>query len=95
MIYGRDATLTCNITVCPSNAVVTWIGGPNYILLGFDDYSTNPSKYELVSRYTSAEFDLIIKGFNFSDANVEYTCSCGFLQFTNKLTLNNFNFICK
>lgn len=95
MIYGRDATLTCNGKSCPSKAIKKWIGGPYYNLLCFDDYSTDISKYEMMSNETRQDFDLMIKGFNFSDANCEYTCSCGFLQYTNTLILGDSNFICK
>lgn len=94
MIYGREATLTCNGYSCPSKAIKKWIGGPNYNLLCFDDYSTDSAKYEMMSNYTP-KFDLMIKSFNYFDANCEYTCSCGFLQYTKMLKLAHLNFIRK
>lgn len=95
LIYGQVATLTCYGTSCPLKAIKKWLGGPNYNLLCFDDYSTKPTKYEMMSNNTRPEFELMIKGFNFVDANCEYACSCGFLQYTNMLQLDDSNFICK
>lgn len=43
----------------------------------------------------SVNFDIMIMNFSVSDTNCEYTCACGFLQYTNKLKLENLNFICK
>lgn len=95
IIYGKHVTLTCNGNSCASESIKKWIGGPNYNLLCFNGFSTEPKKYEMVSNDTWEEFELMIKNFNFSDVNCSYMCSCGFLQYTNVLKLDASNFICK
>lgn len=83
LVLGMEARLSCNGNNCLQNGK-TWLGGNNYDLLCFDDQSNNPSKYEMTSNGTT--FDLTIKNLNLTDLNCEYTCTCGFQQYTNMLT---------
>lgn len=64
-----------------------WLGGKNYDLLCIDDISKNNLKYEMKSN--GGDFELIIKTLNFSDLNCEYTCACGFNQYTDILKLDD------
>ncbi|VDI14699.1 Hypothetical predicted protein, partial [Mytilus galloprovincialis] len=82
LVIGEEARLSCNGNNCPQNTK-TWLGGKNYDLLCFDDQSKNPSKYEMTSLGTT--FELTIKDLNLTDFNCEYTCTCGFQQYTNML----------
>ncbi|CAC5424081.1 unnamed protein product [Mytilus coruscus] len=93
LVYGQDVTLACNVMSCQPNTAKMWIGGPNFNLLCFDGYSTNKNKYEMMFNHSRHEYDLIIRGFNFSDANCHYACSCGLQRYTNKLKLKDSNFI--
>lgn len=95
MVYGQNVTLTCYGISCQPYAVKIWIGGPNAHMLYYDGYSSNKNKYEIKFNHSGHEYDLIIRGFNFSDANCYYTCSCGLQQYTNRLELTDSNFICE
>lgn len=93
---GDEAILSCNFNdFSPCNMQKTWYGGRRYDLLCYDDNSTNWSKYEMKSYDTSLDSSLIIKQFDFTDINCEYTCACGFNIDTHVLKLDDFNFICK
>lgn len=92
LIIGKEVKLSCNGEDCSPNTR-KWLGGKNYDILCFNDQSKNPSKYEMMSNGTN--FDLIIKNFNFTDVNCEYTCTCGFQQYTNMLTVDARDIICK
>ncbi|VDI50198.1 Hypothetical predicted protein [Mytilus galloprovincialis] len=87
VIIGKEAVLVCRGYNCPSGDTKQWLGGKNYDLLCFDNQSKNISKYEMRSNGT--DFELKIKSLNFSDLNCEYTCSCGFHQYTNMLKLDD------
>ncbi|VDI15029.1 Hypothetical predicted protein [Mytilus galloprovincialis] len=93
VIFGEEAILSCKAQACRPNTRKKWIGGKKYDLLGFDNNSTNPSKYKMMTSGNSVNFDIMIMNFSVSDTNCEYTCACGFLQYTNKLKLENLNFI--
>lgn len=94
IVYGDKATLTCQAQACLPNSVKKWIGGQRYDLLCFNHNSTNPSKYQMnYNSSNSPDFDLMIKNFSFSDANCEYTCACGFLQYTNMLKPEDILFV--
>lgn len=86
VVIGKEAILACSGYNCPSNKTRKWLGGKKYDLLCFDYQSKNISKYEMRSNGT--DFELIIKSFSFSDLNCEYTCACGFNQYTNMLRLD-------
>ncbi|XP_052073338.1 uncharacterized protein LOC127711350 [Mytilus californianus] len=83
VIIGKEARLICNGQNCPPGNTKKWLGGKNYDLLCFDNQSKNISKYEMKSNGT--DFELMIKTLSFSDLNCEYTCACGFQQYTNML----------
>lgn len=95
VVINEDVMLTCNVTSCPLKSIKKWIGGQNYRLLCIGDVTTNPSKYELMSDDTSRTFDLKIKNVTFGDFNCQYTCACGFQQYTKILKLDDSNYLCK
>lgn len=99
VVFGQDVILTCytghpllNSKDCP---VRQWSGGPERKGLMYNGYSSNEQKYEEKENLTTSQFSLKIKNFSESDVNVNYTCSCGFSTFTQKLALNNTRFNCK
>lgn len=83
LIIGKEARLSCNANNCPPENTKKWLGGKNYDLLCQDNQSKDPFKYEMTSNGTN--FDLKIKNINFTDVDCEYTCACGFKQYTRKL----------
>lgn len=93
LVIGEEARLSCNGNNCPPHNIKKWLGGKNYDLLCFDNQSKKPFKYEMTSNGTT--FDLMIKNFNLIDLNCEYTCACGFEQYTNTLKINDEDLICK
>ncbi|CAC5424096.1 unnamed protein product [Mytilus coruscus] len=93
VIYGHDATLSCNGIGCKPISIRKWIGGPTSDVLCFNNYSSNPAKYQLMYNETKPSFDLMIKSFNFTDTNCTYTCACGFFQYTHMLNLNEIDFV--
>ncbi|CAC5424080.1 unnamed protein product [Mytilus coruscus] len=93
VIYGQDATLSCNGIGCKPLSIRKWIGGPTSDVLCFNDYSSNPEKYQLMYNKTKPSFDLTIKSFNFTDTNCTYTCACGFFQYTHMLKLEEIDFV--
>ncbi|VDI66768.1 Hypothetical predicted protein [Mytilus galloprovincialis] len=86
LVIGKEAVLACSGYNCPSYKTRKWLGGKNYSLLCFDYESRNISKYEM--RSNGRDFVLIIKSLTFSDLNCEYTCACGFHQYTRILQLD-------
>ncbi|CAC5392152.1 unnamed protein product [Mytilus coruscus] len=86
MVIGKEAVLACSGYNCSSNKTRKWLGGKNYDLLCFEYQSINILKYEMRSHGT--DFELIIKSLSFSDLNCEYTCACGFYQYTKMLQLD-------
>lgn len=93
VIYGQSAMLSCNGNGCMPTSIKKWIGGPTYDVLCFNNYSSNPSKYELMYNKTKSSFDLMIKSFSFSDADCTYTCACGFSHYTQMLKLDEIDFV--
>lgn len=93
VIYGKEATLSCNGDGCKPLSIRKWIGGPTSDVLCFNDYCSNPAKYLLMYNETKLSFDLMIKSFNFTDTNCTYTCACGFHQYTHMLNLDEIDFI--
>lgn len=91
MILGKEVTLRCNGNDCPLQNSKKWLGGKNNELLCLSNTSKDSSKY--VMKTNGSSFDLIIKQFSFSDTNCEYTCACGFLQYTDMLKLEEGNVI--
>lgn len=91
---GDKVILNCNVHACSPLMRKTWYGGQSYELLCYDDISTNPNKYEMKSYDTSFNSSLIIKHFNFTDINCEYTCTCGFNRDTHMLKLDDLD-LCK
>lgn len=90
---GKEAKLSCYDDNCPTNYTRRWLGGKHYGLLCYDGKSKNPSKYDMKSN--GRTFDLVIKKLKFTDVNCEYTCSCGFNQYTKILKVNEEEIICK
>lgn len=80
---GKEARLSCYDNNCPPTNTRRWLGGKHYGLLCFDGESKQPLKYEMTSNGTA--FDLMIKNFTFTDVNCEYTCACGYQQYTKML----------
>ncbi|CAG2202157.1 unnamed protein product [Mytilus edulis] len=64
-----------------------WTGGQTYDLLCMDDKCLSPSKYEMLTRNTSQDFGLLIHNLSESDLDCQYTCSCGFSDFTKNLSV--------
>lgn len=95
VIYGQSATLSCNGNGCTPLSIRKWIGGPTNGVLCFNNYCSNQTKYQLMYNKSQPSFDLMIKGFNFTDANCTYTCACGFYQYTHMLQMDEIDFICK
>lgn len=93
VVYGQNATLSCNGIGCKPVSIRKWIGGPTSDVLCFDNYSSNPAKYQLMYNKTRTSFDLMIKNFNFTDTNCTYTCACGLFQDTHMLNLDEINFV--
>lgn len=93
IFYGQNVTLSCNGNDCSPFSIRKWIGGPSYDVLCFDNYTSNPAKYEMIYNKTTPSFELMIKSFNFNDTNCEYTCACGFHQYTNMLKLKEIQFV--
>lgn len=93
MVIGKEARLDCKGFTCPPNNIKKWLGGRHYDLLCFDNQSKNASKYEMTSNSTN--FELMIKNVDLTDVNCEYTCACGFQQYTNRLKIDAGELICK
>ncbi|CAC5424100.1 unnamed protein product [Mytilus coruscus] len=93
VIYGQDATLSCNGNGCMPISIRKWIGGPTDDVLCFNDYSSDPAKYQLMYNKSKPSFDLMIKRFKFTDVNCSYTCACGFFQYTNMLQMQEIDFV--
>ncbi|CAC5424090.1 unnamed protein product [Mytilus coruscus] len=91
IVFGEDVILTCIINVC-SNSVKSWVGGQSYDLLCRSNFSTNPSKYEMISEDSGRSFGLRIKNFTFDDVNCKYTCTCGLHQYTSILDVEAINY---
>lgn len=91
VILGKEAILRCDGNKCSPKNTKKWLGGKNYDLLCYGNESKNSSKYAMMTNDTT--FDLMIRDFSLSDANCEYTCACGFLQFTDMLKSGDGNVI--
>lgn len=93
LVIGKEARLSCNGVSCSPNSTKRWIGGQDYEVLCFYDELLNLSKSINLSKYEMSSngkiFDLRIKDLSFSDMNCEYTCSCGFLQYTRLLKIDD------
>ncbi|CAC5357905.1 unnamed protein product [Mytilus coruscus] len=91
--FGKDIVLRCTIddikdgNVSLQQAQRQWTGGQNYDLLCMNGECSNPYKYEMLTRNTSKNFELLIHNFSESDLDYPYTCSCGFYDFTKKLSI--------
>ncbi|CAG2202156.1 unnamed protein product [Mytilus edulis] len=86
----KDINLRCiidNITVDIDSQmkVRQWTGRQNYDMLCMDGDCPDPNKYEMFTRNTSKDFDLLIHNFSESDLDYKYTCTCGFDSCTRKL----------
>ncbi|XP_052072862.1 uncharacterized protein LOC127710945 [Mytilus californianus] len=92
--FGKDIMLWCSIgeknesNVSKQQADLRhWTGGQKYDLLCMNGQCLNPSKYEMLTRNTSQDFGLLIHNLSESDLNCQYTCSCGFSDFTKNLSV--------
>ncbi|XP_052072861.1 uncharacterized protein LOC127710944 [Mytilus californianus] len=92
--FGKDILLRCSIDDIKDGNVSLqraeqrqWTGGQNYDLLCMNGECPNPKKYEMLTRNTSKDFDLLIHNFSESDLDYPYTCSCGFHDFTKNLSI--------
>lgn len=93
VVFGENATLKCIDLGSVCTHTRKWIGGKGYNLLALDNTSTNPFKYEINSDRKDYSFNLIIQKFNDDDVNCDYTCACGFQQYTKRLELTELNFV--
>ena len=99
VMYGDNITLTCktghvltNRAECP---VRQWYGGHKNKILLYNNVSRDASKYEDKTNLSSMEFSLVIINYTESDININYKCSCGFKSYTQRLSINDNNFIGK
>ncbi|XP_063448978.1 uncharacterized protein LOC134728333 [Mytilus trossulus] len=88
--FGKDIILRCiidNMKIGNDShcKVRQWTGGKNYDMLCTDGECRDPNKYEMLTRNTSKDFELLIHNFSESDFNYNYTCTCGFDSCTRKL----------
>ncbi|XP_052072867.1 uncharacterized protein LOC127710948 [Mytilus californianus] len=92
VIFGRDVILKCHVDKKDCNVSRTepdsrqWTGGQHYQLLVCKGCS-KISKYKMMTRNTSLDFDLLIRNFNEFDLGHEYTCHCGFAVYTKILSV--------
>ena len=98
VVYGDNIILTCktgHVLTDRGGAceVRRWYSGKNYFL--FNGVSRDETKYEERTDISSTEFSLVIKNYNVSDLNINYTCSCDFESYTKRLGLNDEDFIGK
>lgn len=92
VVFGRDVKLFCNtsaVTVKSINSTRrrTWFGGPDNKILSVDGVSFDPSKYS-VEMYHNG-FSVIIKHLSIEDINHEYSCSYGFDEYSNSLSIED------
>ncbi|CAG2252688.1 unnamed protein product [Mytilus edulis] len=92
--FGKDVILWCSIGEKKENNfskqqtdLRQWTGGQQYDLLCMDNKCLNPSKYEMLTRNNSQDFGLLIHNLSESDLDCQYTCSCGFSDFTKNLSV--------
>ncbi|CAC5357909.1 unnamed protein product [Mytilus coruscus] len=92
--FGKDVILWCSMgekkesNVSKQQADLRhWTGGQKYDLLCMNGQCLNPSKYEMLTRNTSQDFGLLIHNLSESDLDCQYTCSCGFSDFTKNLSV--------
>ncbi|XP_063447820.1 uncharacterized protein LOC134727374 [Mytilus trossulus] len=92
--FGNDVILWCSMGEKKENNfskqrtdLRQWTGGQKYDLLCMDNECLNPSKYEMLTRNNSQDFGLLIHNLSESDLDCQYTCSCGFSDFTKNLSV--------
>ncbi|VDI25399.1 Hypothetical predicted protein [Mytilus galloprovincialis] len=92
--FGKDVILWCSVGEKKENKfskqgtdLQQWTGGQQYDLLCMDNKCLNPSKYEMLTRNNSQDFGLLIHNLSESDLDCQYTCSCGFSDFTKNLSV--------
>ncbi|CAG2202155.1 Fibropellin-1,Adhesive plaque matrix protein 2,Neurogenic locus notch homolog protein 1,Delta-like protein C,Delta-like protein 1 [Mytilus edulis] len=90
--FGKDIILRCfiNSTKVGNDShlkVRQWTGGRNYDMLCMDGDCKYPNKYEMLTRNTSNDFELLIHNISESDLNYNYTCTCGFIGCTKNLSV--------
>jgi hypothetical protein len=99
VMYGDNIILTCKtghvLTDKVKCLVRQWYGGQKDQLLLYNKVSRDVTKYEDRTNLSSTEFSLVIKNYNESDLNFNYTCTCGFKSYTKRLSINDNNFIGK
>lgn len=88
IVFGNNVTIICIVPerTCPKTYVRRWFGGPHQTLLCLNYRSNNLTKYNMFALKNSESFGLIIYNLDESDVECNYTCSCGFDQFTKKLS---------
>ena len=97
VIYGVNIILTCKTGHVLTDSggaygVRQWYSGQKHFL--YNGVSKDATKYDRTN-LSSTEFSLVIKNYNVSDININYTCSCGFKSYTKRLGLSDNNFIGK
>ncbi|VDH97890.1 Hypothetical predicted protein [Mytilus galloprovincialis] len=92
--FGKDIILWCSMGEKKESKfskqgtdLRQWTGGQQYDLLCMDNKCLNPSKYEMLTRNNSQSFGLLIHNLSESDLDCQYTCSCGFSDFTKNLSV--------
>lgn len=89
---GNDVRLKCWGTKCTPTESKRWRGGDPYNLLCTETKSRDPEKYNLTTTSNGGEYKVIlmIKNISMTDLNCNYTCNCGFSQYTNELSAAKF-----
>ncbi|XP_076106727.1 uncharacterized protein LOC143075250 [Mytilus galloprovincialis] len=92
--FGKDVILWCSMGEKKENKfskqrtdLRQWTGGQQYDLLCMDNKCLNPFKYEMLTRNNTQDFGLLIHNLSESDLDCQYTCSCGFSDFTKNLSV--------
>ena len=99
VFYGDNIILTCQtghvLTDTRECPVRQWYGGHKNQLLLYNTVSRDVTKYEDRTNLSSTEFSLVIKNYAEPDLNINYSCSCGLESYTQRLGLNDKDFIGK
>ena len=93
VMYGDNIILACKTDKRSACSVRQWYIGDQNKLLLYNDASVDATKYEDITNRSSTEFSLVIKSYTESDLNINYTCACDFEYCTQRLGLNDNNFI--
>lgn len=93
--FGHDVDLVCVIKTEDTSEPMAWIRIPNGETIAYNKNPTDNTKYRIGVQYndTILVYKLTIKQFNSTDVNRVYRCDFGFYSYSDKLMLNNKDFI--